>query len=91
MTIDFAEVKHLGFEFIANGLWANNAKGLCIMINEDYGNTFRAYSAARPFSHYILKNKNGNAIRFRSPQSAARFALKHEAATAKINNLPKIV
>lgn len=69
------------FTFISSGNWVNEADCVSFRLNEDYGRTYHAYRAARPYSNYydglIVTNKNGNPIRFRSTEAAAAYLMKH--------------
>jgi hypothetical protein len=69
-------MKDLGFEFLRTGIWVNDAKGVCVVLDEDYKRTYRAFTAPRPFSQYVVTNKSGNEIRFRSKEAAAAYVIE---------------
>jgi hypothetical protein len=74
---DFAKLENLGFAFVTRGLWVNATKGFSVTFDESYRNTYRAYTADRPYYSKIVKNAAGNEMRFRSPEAAAAYVLKH--------------
>jgi hypothetical protein len=57
------------------GLWVNDADQMCIMLDEDYKRTFRAYLRPYPSPSYVIVNENGNPLRFRSAEAAAKHLL----------------
>jgi hypothetical protein len=63
------------FEFKGHGLWVNEAEQMCVMLNEDYKRTFRAYLSRRPSPYAVIVNANGNPLRFRSAEAAAKHLL----------------
>ena len=63
------------FVFKRPGLWVNEAEGMSIVLNEDYGRTFRAYLSAHRDPDTIVVNENGNAVRFRTAEAAAKHLL----------------
>lgn len=64
------------FTFVGRGIWKQETYGMSIMLNEDYNRTYRAYHWDRPLWRFVAKNKNGNPIRFRSAEAAARHLFK---------------
>jgi hypothetical protein len=68
------------FTFVGNGLWWNETDNVSVMLSEDYKRTFRAYRWHRPHYRHIVKNKNGNDMRFRSAEAAAKYVLDHPSA-----------
>jgi hypothetical protein len=65
------------FEFLGHGSWRNAEANVSVSVCEDTHRTFRAYAWRYPHYRFVLKNANGNDIRFRSAEAAAAYALKH--------------
>lgn len=63
------------FAFKGHGLWVNEAEQMCVALNEDYNRTFRAYLSRRPNAYSVIVNENGNPLRFRSAEAAAKHLL----------------
>ena len=63
------------FERKDRGLWVNEADNCSIKLNEDYGRTFRAYLSRHRDPATVVVNANGNAVRFRSAEAAAKHLL----------------
>lgn len=63
------------FESKGHGLWVNEAEQMCVALNEDYKRTFRAYVSPRPSAYHVVVNENGNPVRFRSAEAAAKHLL----------------
>jgi hypothetical protein len=57
------------------GFWINEAEGMCILLDEDYKRTFRAYLRPHPSPSYVVVNEKGNPLRFRSAEAAAKHLL----------------
>jgi hypothetical protein len=66
------------FKFVGSGIWWNETDNVSVMLNEDYRKAFNAYAYHRPNYHYVMRNKTGNPIRFRSREAAMSHALKHK-------------
>ena len=63
------------FEWKHPGFWVNEAENTCIVLDEDYKRTFRAYLERYPVGHAVVLNENGNPLRFRSAEAAAKYLL----------------
>lgn len=70
------ELTDLGFVWQSRGLWINDDRGLCITLDDDYRNTFRAFHHGRPIYQYIVRNAAGNEKRYRTALAAARDLIK---------------
>jgi hypothetical protein len=64
------------FRFAGRGRWVHDEKKLLIDLDDDYGRTFRAYTATYPSQTTLVRNKAGHVMRFRSAEAAARYLLK---------------
>ena len=73
---DFRKLEALGFAFVGNGIWINKEKALSVALNEDYKQTYRAFSSDRPYSRFVISNKAGNQKRFRTADAAAAYVVK---------------
>jgi hypothetical protein len=64
------------FRFVGRGHWVHDEKKLSIMLDEDYGRTFRAYYSPYASLATVAVNKAGSVMRFRSAEAAARYLEK---------------
>lgn len=59
-----------------NPTWVDDARGVCVSINEDSGLTYSAFRAPRPsafqWPEKLVRNAAGNPIRFRTLEAAMK-------------------
>jgi hypothetical protein len=59
------------FKFIGNGVYLNDADNMSIALYDTH-RSFRAYRHRNPLYRFMVKNKSGNDMRFRSAEAAAK-------------------
>ena len=68
----------LGFKLKSPGVWANEAKGLMVRLDEDYKRSYHAY-VVNANGNPELVLKNGKPKRFQLAENAAAYALELKA------------
>jgi hypothetical protein len=64
------------FELIRRGTWKNASTGWFIMLDEDYGKTYRVYRINRHGWNEPLRSPGGRATGFRTFDGAVKAANK---------------